>query len=142
MNIVELLYAKAREIPDAPAVLTAEGTLSFAELAQAIRWTAGSFSRAGLASGDRVALHASSSPRHLVSALALAHIGASHFAFQDHDPPERRREIAQRLGVVGFANDATGAPRIEPPPWRLGEIKQLIAAEVDIARGDDAPWLL
>ena len=147
MNIIDLLRARACEIPDAPAVLTPEGILSFGALERAVRWTAESFRKAGLAPGDHVAVAVPESVSHLVASLALAHIGVGHLALHDSDPPERQRELVRRLGIVATIADCTASKsnegaRIDPPPARLAELKCLTPPEIDIARGQDWPWHL
>ena len=81
MNITELVSVRAREIPDAPAVLTAESTLSYGELDRAVSWTATLFKKAGLAEGDIVAIQLSNQAQHFITSLALARLGAGQIAF-------------------------------------------------------------
>jgi non-ribosomal peptide synthetase component F len=53
MNVVEPILAQVRAAPDAPAVVNAEGTLTYAELERAVSSTAQRW-RAGIANPRRI----------------------------------------------------------------------------------------
>ena len=124
MNITESLSARARETPDAPAVLTADASLSFAELDRAVSWTAASFRKAGLVLGDIAGIDLSNQAQHLVTSLALVRLGVGQFAFHVGDPPQLRGELTRRLKIVATVSDKstetdTQTPVIDPPPGSL-----------------------
>ncbi len=147
MNITESLSARAHEIPDAPAVLTAEATLSYAELDRAVSWTAGSFKKAGLAPGDIVGIHLSNQAQHLLTSLALARLGVGQIAFDGTDPPRLQRELARRLKIVATVADKstkfeTRTPRVDPPADRLRDLKRLNLVNVEAANDGALPFLV
>ena len=147
MNITESLSARAHEIPDAPAVLTAEATLSYAELDRAVSWTAGSFKKAGLAPGDIVGIHLSNQAQHLITSLALARLGVGQIAFDGSDPPRLQRELARRLKIVATVADPstmfeTWTPRVDPPADRLRDLKRLNLVNVEAANDGALPFLV
>ena len=130
MNITSLLSAKAREIPDAPAILTAEATLSYGELDRAVSWTAGAYRKAGLLPGDMVGILLANQARHLVTSLALARLGAGQITFDASDPPGLCLELAKRLNLTVTIADRstkihTESPRIDPPDAGLADFKRL-----------------
>ena len=147
MNITESLSARAHEIPDAPAVLTAEATLSYAELDRAVSWTAGSFKKAGLAPSDIVGIHLSNQAQHLITSLALARLGVGQIAFDGSDPPRLQRELARQLKIVATVADKstkvkTGTPRVDPPSDRPGDFKRLNPVDLEPVSDGALPFLL
>ena len=147
MNITEPLSTRAREAPEAPAVLTLEGGLSFAELDRAVSWTAESFKQAGLAPGDIVGVDLSHQTQHLIASLALARLGAGQFGFHDADPPPLRAMLTRRLNIVATVTDGptennAHSPVIPPPPAGLNDIRELKPVEFDTASDDTLPFLL
>ena len=130
MNITEPIRAWARKTPDAPAVLTEDGTLSYAELNRVVSWTARTFQEAGMAAGDAVSVHLTDSLQHLITMLALVRLGVGHIAFHVSDPPNLQQDIARRINMVasicGESDEiVTGVPLVFPPPGGLGDIRQL-----------------
>jgi len=133
-------------MPDAPAVLTAEGTLSYAELDRAVSWTAGSFRKAGLGPGDMAGIYLSGQVQHLVTSLALARLGAGQVAFDGSDPPRLRQELARRLKIAATVAEKsaaveTGNPRVDPPAGSLRELKRLKPDAVETADDGALPCL-
>ena len=51
MNVVEPIIARSRAVPEAPAVVNAEGTLTYAELERAVSSTAQRFRATDIAPG-------------------------------------------------------------------------------------------
>lgn len=140
MNITESISTWARKTPDAPAVLTEDGTLSHAELNRAAAWTAQRFQKAGMAAGDTVSVNPTGSLQHLITTLALVRLGVGHIAFHVSDSPNLRRDIARRIGIaaiIGGESDeiVPDVPLVSPPPGRLGDIRQLKAADMEPASG-------
>ena len=147
MNITEPLSVIARETPDAPAVLTAEGSLSFAELDRAVSWAAASFRKAGLAPGDIAGINLPSQTQHLITSLALARLGAGQLSFHDSDPPKLRQELVRRVGMAATVADGsietgTQTGLVDPPPASLRDLKGLEPVEVAVASDGELPLLL
>ena len=146
MNITRTIAALARQRPHVPAVLTNDGELSFAELDRAIAWTAGQFRRAGLTSGDIVALSVQSQLQDLIASLALARIGAGHVSFGPNDPRSLRSELAGRLGVSAVVgkrgNDANARyAAVEPPSDDIRDYKNLDSVDEPIVEDGSLPFL-
>lgn len=140
MNVTDALSRLARERPDALAILTPDGTLTFAELDRAVSAIAGGWRAKGLVPGDAVILTMAEPVGHLVASLALARLGAGQLVIQESDSPVARREMARRVDAVAtvgpvFADIAEGASAIAPPPDEIEELKQL-KSEPFIATAD------
>jgi acyl-coenzyme A synthetase/AMP-(fatty) acid ligase len=147
MNITDLLSTWALEAPEAPAVVTLVGGLSFAELDRAVTWSARSFKQAGLAPGDIVAIDLSHQTQHLIASLALARLGAGQFGFHDTDPAALRAELTQRLNIVATVTDKptqnkAHSPAISPPPASLNDIRELKPVEFETARDGALPFMI
>ena len=128
MNITSHLTSLANDTPDAPAIITDKGSLSFLELERALHWTVSAFKSAGVAPGDIVGIDLPDQTQHLLSSLALARLGAGQLAFRPTDPPQLQARISDSLkisAVVAGAGAKSDLTIIEPPPTRLGELKQL-----------------
>ena len=146
-NLTTAITDWSRKAPAAPAILTAAGTLSFAELDRAINWTADSFMRAGLASGNRVGLQLANQIQQLISSLALARLGAGQIAFNLSDGPQFRGDLIRRLSLAAIITDqastnGSGAPAVGPPPDTLSDLKSLPTMTFDPAVGGDLPYII
>lgn len=143
-NLIESISARARELPDAPAVLTAESSLSYAELDRAVTWTAGTLQEAGVERGDVVAIRLSNRTQHLMTSLALARLGAGQIAFLSAGPAPSEAILLGRLGITAsVADESTEAEsRIPPPPDRLDEYKDLPLVDLPAVVDGDLPCLL
>ncbi|MDP6174527.1 MAG: AMP-binding protein, partial [Rhodospirillales bacterium] len=133
-------------MPDAPAVLTAEVTLSHGQLDRAVSWTANSFKDAGLAPGDRVGVHSRTQVQHLITFLALARLGVGQIAFHPSDPPRYQRRLAERLGFRGMVSDGSGRMAehyslIQPPPAEIGDYQEFEPTESAPASDGELPFL-
>ena len=76
MNIVDVLEHQARIQPHAPAFVTAQRALGYAEVAERVRRMAAALRARGVAGGDRVAVRLPNTPDYLITVLALARLGA------------------------------------------------------------------
>jgi acyl-coenzyme A synthetase/AMP-(fatty) acid ligase len=147
LNITDFIRVWAHETPDAEAVLTPEGILSYAELHRAVSFTAKSFADAGLIAGDIVAIDLSNQTQHLIASLALARLGAGQFAFDVTDPPRLRQNIAERLKIVATIADSTRKPApttplVDPPPGSLKELKDFKTVSFNSAEDSSLPFSL
>lgn len=91
MSLMELLYERAEERPDAEAVVHAEERISFAELVERIERLASGFAAAGLRPGDSVALLLRNDPWFVCCFHAVTALGAVAVPI---DPAFKRAEIA------------------------------------------------
>lgn len=133
-------------MPDASAVLTPEGSLSYDELDRAVSWTAASFKKSGLVKGDIVGIDLSNQTQHLISSLALARLGVGQFAF-DADPPRVRQNFVKRLKIVATVTDKatasdTQTPCIDPPPDSIREFIGIRPVAVEAAGDSNLPFLI
>jgi len=144
VNVVEPILARARAAPDAPAVLTDQGTLSYAELERAVSWTASAFLREGIEAGDTVGIAVADQLQFVISSLALALVGAGQIAVHRSDPTPLRRELERRLRLAGTvgADADSGVPKIAPPPADLAELRRLPASSVAPCRAGELAFLI
>jgi len=127
-NITAGLSRLASKTPEAPAILDAEGSISYLELDRAVSWTARSFEKEGLARADIVALDLPDQHQHIVSSLALARLGVAQIAFGDVDPPRLREQFARQLGIAAIVCDTRQradalTPVIKPPFRDVADVK-------------------
>jgi amino acid adenylation domain-containing protein len=87
----ELFFRQAERTPERPAVESAEGIWSYAELAARARRISGDLARLGLVPGDRVGLAADRSLDQVAGLLGILHAGAAYVPIDPEYPAERRR---------------------------------------------------
>ena len=124
LNITEDITSWARKSPDAPALVTSESSLTYAELSRAVTWTASLFRKAGVAPGDIVGIRLDNKVQHIMTSLALAHLGAGQIAIHDSSPARLQQELVRRLNISAIVADRTQGQRepssaIASPPPRL-----------------------
>ena len=138
-NIVDAFDAAARIRPDAIAIESTDGTLSYRDLQQAmVRVSSGLVDR-GLRPGDRVMTLTENSVGAVVIYLALARSGIVNV-------PVNRMLTEPEVGAIADASEA--AVFIYQPPWReiaesvTGERSGLIAVTVDEVLSNTTDGLL
>ncbi|WP_084959447.1 non-ribosomal peptide synthetase [Thermoactinospora rubra] len=97
-RLEELIARQAARTPDAPAVVTPDGTLSYAELDRRAEAVAGGLAARGVGRGSRVALCLRASPDAVVALLAVLRRGAAYVPL---DPAQPRDRLASLLGDCG-----------------------------------------
>lgn len=147
MNVTDGLWAQAETTPDAPAILTKAGGLSFAELQRAVSWTAAGFAKAGLAPGDIVALQLPQQTQHLITALALARMGVGQLAFDTTDPPRLQEDQTRRLGIAATISTqpkdaAPNTSHLAPPPANIRDLQALHEGVAPVAQDPDLPFMI
>ncbi len=125
-----LMTTNAVSQPDAAAIQTADGVLSFAELDRIVSATARAFQNAGISAGDVVAIALADELAHMVASLGLARLGAGQIVFHGSDTPDLRAALAQRLTIAAtITNDASkavaGTPVLAPPPGAVSELRAI-----------------
>ncbi|MBU1375357.1 MAG: amino acid adenylation domain-containing protein [Alphaproteobacteria bacterium] len=124
---------KARETPDAPAVIAAD-TWTYAELEGRSRALAGRLRAAGVSSGERVAILAERSADLVCAMLAVARAGGA-FALLDATHPEPR--LMQLLEICApRVVLAAGADGVRDLAARLAEAHGLPLLTADDAAAD------
>ncbi|MGJ0120135.1 (2,3-dihydroxybenzoyl)adenylate synthase [Williamsia sp. MIQD14] len=102
----ELVDAAARRAPGTPAVSDPDRTLTYAELADAVRRRAAGLLDAGLTPGDRVMVHQNNSAAFAVTVLGLLRAGlAPVLALPAHRITELAH-LAETAGAVAYIGDA------------------------------------
>ena len=119
----ELFAARVAAAPDAPAVVDAAGTLSYAELDARSTALAGALAAQGVGAETVVGLAAAASADAITGILAVLKAGGAYLPLDPAHPPERLAALLAEAGapvllgalVPGFAGvtlglDAAGAP--------------------------------
>ena len=110
--IARLLYY-AESDPTHDAIVTAEFTLSYAELLQRVRSVVQDLEAAGISNDSVVGVCCSDDTQHLLLCLATIHIGATSFSIPMHDAKQAQISLAERCGAThvldGTAPDSTSA---------------------------------
>ncbi|WP_328390173.1 Pls/PosA family non-ribosomal peptide synthetase [Nocardia sp. NBC_00416] len=134
-TLVDVLAETAAAYPEAPAVATADRTLSYAELLAEIDDSVRDLAAAGVRRGDRVGVRMPSGTWELyLTILAVLHAGAAYVPV-DADDPEERAElvftearvtaVATAAGIRPVPADAPGAARAigeqSPGPPAVGD---------------------
>ncbi len=98
-NIVGLIYEQARLRPEAAALITDQGVISYAELKRYVSILARYLRDQGVKPGQVVGIAMLHTPLHLVTILALAQVGAVSLPLHPAVPAERRLLAARRFGA-------------------------------------------
>ncbi|MEU4315460.1 Pls/PosA family non-ribosomal peptide synthetase [Nocardia sp. NPDC024068] len=107
-TLVDILAATATTHPDAPALATADRTLTYTELLAEIDATVRDLAAAGVRRGDRVGVRMPSGTWQLyLTILAVLHAGAAYVPVDADDPEERARLVFSEAAVTAVAT-ATG----------------------------------
>lgn len=94
-------FAKASVDPSAPALLwSADGVLSYGELAQRALGLAAHLVDVGVRPGDLVALHLPKGPEQAVGALGVLAAGAAYLPIGIDQPPLRLQRIVEAAGAA------------------------------------------
>jgi amino acid adenylation domain-containing protein len=140
MGVVSRVETVAREHPDANAVTSADGSLSYRQLWLRALTLAGHLGEAGVRRGDPVALCLPRSIELIVGALGILAAGGCYVPMDPDYPDERRRFMLADSGaqvvVAGVDRVARiGAARAIAPMQSAGPA---LAAPVTIEAGDPA----
>lgn len=106
MNVTAGIHMHARLRPRAPAVVTPNRTLSFAQLDAAIWRAAAHFRTEGLEAGQVVMIDIADSVRHLIVALALGRLGVAHLANFHGDGASVVAPLKARVNALRTITDA------------------------------------
>ncbi|WP_382303917.1 Pls/PosA family non-ribosomal peptide synthetase [Herbiconiux sp. UC225_62] len=137
-TLIDVLMQTAVENPDALALDSPEGAVSYRRLLRLVNTQAAVLSRAGVRRGDKVGIRIPSGTRELyVSILAVMTVGAAYVPVDADDPEERAQLVfgeARVVGVVGAGGVFETRHAVEESPERSEERGEL---ERDIR--DDLP---
>ena len=133
-----VLDRMARDHPDQPALITAERTLTFAELRDEVRRTAGAIAGTGVEPGDRVAIWSPNTWHWVVACLAIHYAGAVMV------PLNTRYTAAEAADILGRTRTPLlfgmgrflGADRVaELPRADLPDLRDIVRIPVGEADG-------
>ena len=95
----EAFFATAARNPEATAVITSRGEISYGALAERARSVTAALQSAGAGEGDRVVLYAQRDPALVAAMLGVSASGASFALVDSTYPQERVRYMIERLGT-------------------------------------------
>ncbi|MFG3230063.1 amino acid adenylation domain-containing protein, partial [Kitasatospora sp. NPDC048194] len=105
-TLPELFEARAAATPDAPAVVAADGTLSYAELDSRAEHLAAHLADAGVGADTPVVLLMDRSADLVTAILAVTKAGGTYVPLDDRHPAERLRRITADTGAALVLVDA------------------------------------
>lgn len=128
-NLALSVYRQGLDIPDWPALLVDERTVSYAELAQLARNVAGTLRSAGLRNGACVAILASRSVAAYAGLLGACWIGASYMPISPAVPEERLVNILEIAKPAAIVADSTGTQLLTERVLKVGPDLVLVPDE-------------
>lgn len=99
------LWIAARESPEAPAIVSAGGSSTYASLDRRVSSTASRLEELGCGRGARVALYAGKDERYIVLLLALIRAGAIACPLSTRFPPGRVASLLRSAGCGAVISD-------------------------------------
>ncbi|MER6304262.1 AMP-binding protein, partial [Kitasatospora sp. NPDC001539] len=105
-TLPELFEARAAATPDAPAVVAADGTLSYAQLDSRAEHLAAHLADAGVGADTPVVLLMDRSADLVTAILAVTKAGGTYVPLDDRHPAERLRRITADTGAALVLVDA------------------------------------
>ncbi len=107
-----LFAEQAARTPDAVALVCGDESLSYAELAAAVRTLAGGFRARGLTTGDRIGILLDRSPLLVATLLAALECGCAYVPLDPAYPAERIHYIARNAQLSVLVTRAPLAERV------------------------------
>lgn len=99
-NLRDIIAAVIARQPQAPALSSADGVLSYAELDERSRALAGRLAAQGVGSGTRVGIALGRSPEQILALLAVVRLGATYVALDPRWPGARLRHCIDSAAIV------------------------------------------
>ncbi|KPA92127.1 amino acid adenylation enzyme/thioester reductase family protein [Pseudomonas asplenii] len=133
MTLWEGLLHQARECPDAPAVIDAQGSLGFAQLLRQASLLACHLNENGVGPSDHVVIRGSHDVANVVAIYATLMAGATYVPVSKRSPVQRVRAMISQAAattVLGDDDDDIAAILASPVNWSLNYRSWL--------RGDEA----
>ncbi|MBI4421431.1 MAG: AMP-binding protein [Gemmatimonadetes bacterium] len=109
-----------------PFCFFGDEVITFGALERAVNRLAGGLARAGIASGNHVAVLLPNHPDHIVTILALARLGAVHVPVNIHLKEMGLRHILEHARVDTVVADACYQPELRRASQGLSRIQHLI----------------
>ncbi|HEV7897843.1 MAG TPA: amino acid adenylation domain-containing protein [Planosporangium sp.] len=118
-TVLELIDARARGRPDAPAVVSPQGTLTYEHLRRRARAVAGALRQRGVGPGDVVGVRAEDGADWLTGILGVLDAGAAYLPVAATDPPARTSAALATAGArLLLTTDLLRAIQAAPPSGR------------------------
>ncbi|WP_175820933.1 acyl-CoA ligase (AMP-forming), exosortase A system-associated [Burkholderia sp. BCC0419] len=141
ISVADLLEYGAERWPHHPAYADGGGTLTYDQLARAVRRAAAALASRGVQPGERVAIYA---PKRIETVVAMLAANALGAIFVPVNPQLKEAQIEHIVADSGAALFVTGAQRLKRLPALaalVGERVMLIEALADAieATGTDSP---
>ncbi|MFC9360075.1 amino acid adenylation domain-containing protein [Rhodococcus sp. NPDC057014] len=130
-RIEALFRTRAKEQPDAIAVVHGRRQLTYAELDSQSRWAASGLRRLGIRPGDRVGLCLDRSVELIVAMLAVLDVGATYVPMDVRHPADRLAYTADDADVHLVVTE------VEDPVW--GSEIRVVSPRGLVSARDDTP---
>ena len=117
-TVVDLIAAQTTRTPDAIAVTSPDGTLTYAELHRHAEALAAHLRASGVRTGDPVAVCLPASLPALVGLLGILRAGAVFVPVDPADPPARRAAMLADLGASVVLTER----ELDPSGWLAGPV--------------------
>ncbi|WP_030613941.1 non-ribosomal peptide synthetase [Streptomyces sclerotialus] len=114
----ELVFRHARDTPDAVAVTGADGSLSYAELAERAGTVAGALAGSGVRSGDRVGICLPRGTDLVAAVLGVWQAGGVYVPLDPEYPQERLRYVAEDADLAALLGDRALPQALRDLPGR------------------------
>lgn len=105
VNLLDEVEDIAKTHPDAIAIYSPRRKITYAQLISGMWSAAANLASCGIRAGDRVGVGIENKLDHLFVSLALARMGASHFAFQVGSTSKDLGQLAMRLDLQAMILD-------------------------------------
>ncbi|MEZ5210545.1 amino acid adenylation domain-containing protein [Gordonia sp. (in: high G+C Gram-positive bacteria)] len=106
-------FARAAREPERPALIWADGELSYAQLAERALRIASALRAAGVRPGDAVGVHLRKGYRQVIATLGVFAAGATWIPVAYDQPPARREAICRDGGIAVLLTDRDLPPEPE-----------------------------
>lgn len=141
-NFADLFECVAAAVPDRPAVVCGEDTLTYRELNQRASALAGFLNSRRIGRGDNVGLQLFNSPAYLEAFLAACKIGAVPFNINYRYVSSELEYIYNNSDVAALFFNGQLADEVLPVAEHTGTLKLMLAAGDTPESDDDRLWKL
>jgi non-ribosomal peptide synthetase-like protein len=132
-TLVDVLRATVEQAPDEPALDAGNGSLTYAELAEAADGLAAELNALGVGRGDKVGVRVNSGTTDLyVAIVGILLAGAAYVPVDADDPDERARLVFGEAEVAAIVGTGLAIAARRPGPARVAEDPDL----------DDDAWVI
>src|SRR5437879_2403304 len=119
MPLSQLVAEQARNRPEAMAVVSGSGNLSYAELDRRANQLAHHLTASGVGREKLVGLYLERSPEMIVAALGILKSGAAYLPLDPAMPPERLEFVLRDADVAAVITRQSLAGRLPSGSWQV-----------------------